>query len=315
MDKTQFQALISMQVKIIYSLLTAFGLTIIAVLDLYEEQKRFAIIAAGFALLLVLYAVYLLLHKHKTPSLYPEWLLVSLLLFFTLFGMHEDERVVHWVYFVPIYTFFLIPFRIASVALIVYTAVLVFMVFEQFPLETRWQILFTYGACLSFSFMYALLNERNNNHLKKIINTDPVTQVYNEHQLSNDLNKEIIRANRHSRNESSLCLVEVAIPEQWQQLRLEELEKKLRTVSRNMRKELLQYDSCYRLNNNNFVILLPQVEGESAEAMQHKLSRLQKAINENTKASETILVKRINTSPEDDLNSLLKKLGGELYAS
>ena len=39
MDKTQFENLISIQVKIIYSLLAAFGLTIIAVLDLYEDRK------------------------------------------------------------------------------------------------------------------------------------------------------------------------------------------------------------------------------------------------------------------------------------
>src|SRR5690554_8181675 len=86
---------------------------------------------------------------------------------------------------------------------------------------------------LAFSFMYALLNERNNAYLKKIINTDPNTQVYNEYQLNTDLNKELVRANRQG---SQLFLISIAIPEQWNNLKVEELEKKLSMVSRGMRR-------------------------------------------------------------------------------
>src|SRR5690554_7285353 len=93
MEKAQIQSLITNQVKIIYSLLSAFGLFIIAVLDLYEEKYHFAIIAAAFAFLLVVYATYLLVFKPEKESSYPEWGLVSLLLAFTLFGMQESEQV------------------------------------------------------------------------------------------------------------------------------------------------------------------------------------------------------------------------------
>lgn len=309
MDKTQFQTLISMQVKIIYSLLAAFGLTIIALLDLYEEQKRFAAIAAGFALLLVFYAVYLLLHKQKRASPYPEWALVGLLLFFTLFGMHESERVVHWIYFVPIYTFFLIPLRFACFALIAYSIVVVPLVFHQFPIEARWQILFTYAACFAFSFTYALLNERNNSYLSKIINTDPITQVYNEHQLRTDLNKEITRANRQG---SQLNVLAVSVPNLWHELRVEELEQKLSELSRCLRDALRQYDSCYRLNDNNFVILLPQVNNESAQKIRQEL---QDMINKNILSSERIPVTFIVSLPEDDVDSLLDKIEVKLHES
>src|SRR5690554_5995014 len=135
MEKAQIQSLITNQVKIIYSLLSAFGLFIIAVLDLYEEKYHFAIIAAAFAFLLVVYATYLLVFKPEKESSYPEWGLVSLLLAFTLFGMQESEQVVHWVYFVPIYTFFLIPFRIACGALLVYSAIMELMLLIKFPLR------------------------------------------------------------------------------------------------------------------------------------------------------------------------------------
>lgn len=309
MDKTQFENLISIQVKIIYSLLAAFGLTIIAVLDLYEEQKRFAVIAAGFALLLVVYAAYLLLHKQNKTSSYPEYLLVGLLLCFTLFGMQEDERVVHWVYFVPIYTFFLISFRFACIALIAYSILLVPIVFNQFSLESRWQILFTYAACFSFSFTYALLNQRNNNYLTKIINTDPITQVYNEHQLQTDLNKEITRANRQG---NQLGLMGVSIPKQWQVLRVDELEQKLGVISHSLRKTLRQYDSCYRLNNNNFVIIFPQADDGSILELQQSL---QKNINKLMQENEKSAVVMVTALAEDDIGCLLKKVEDKMHAS
>lgn len=309
MDKTQFHNLITLQVKIIYSLLAAFGLTIIAVLDLYEEHNQFAAIAAGFALLLVVYAVYLMLNKQKRPSSYAEWVLVGLLLCFTVFGMNESEQVVHWVYFVPIYTFFLIPFRFASIVLIVYTLFIVPTVFRQFPLETHWQILFTYATCFVFSFMYALLNERNNKYLTKIINTDPVTQVYNENQLQTDLNKEITRANRHG---SQLHLLSVLVPAQWQALRLEELEAKLGELSRCLRSTLRQYDSCYRLNNNHFVVLFPQADEVLTQEIQHNL---QQAIQKTSLGKEKLKVFKMVSAPEDDVSSLLKKLEEKLHES
>ena len=309
MEKAQIQSLITNQVKIIYSLLSAFGLFIIAVLDLYEEKYHFAIIAAAFAFLLVVYATYLLVFKPEKESSYPEWGLVSLLLAFTLFGMQESEQVVHWVYFVPIYTFFLIPFRIACGALLVYSAIMGVMVLNQFPLEARWQILFTYGTCLAFSFMYALLNERNNAYLKKIINTDPNTQVYNEYQLNTDLNKELVRANRQG---SQLFLMSIAIPEQWNSLKVEELEKKLSMVSRGMRRVLREYDCCYRLDNNNFVILFPQV---NKEAIDEQEKTLRNALKGNAKADQILTVNVVQALPEDDVNSLLRKVKGDKNAS
>ena len=72
-----------------------------------------------------------------------------------------------------------------------YSIVLVVMVLTQFEQDSRLQMLFTYAACYTFALMYALINERNNRQLAEIINTDPVTQVFNEHQLYLDLHKEM----------------------------------------------------------------------------------------------------------------------------
>lgn len=268
MDKTHFHATISLQVKVIYALLSAFGLLIIAVLDFYQELLHFAAIAAGFSLGLVIYASYLLWRRNSRPSPIIERVLVGLLLIFTLFGMHRSANVVHWVYFVPIYTYFLLPYRWANIALPVYSAILIFLVLNHYDTDIRFQVLFTYGSCYMFSFMYALVNERNNYQLKKIINTDPITQVYNEHQLEHDLRKELVRADRQH---TQLYLISIVIPSEWKELKADDFEEKLSELAEKLRRQLRKYDTSYRLRNDCFIIMMPQTERHEAQGVQELL--------------------------------------------
>jgi len=95
---------------------------------------------------------------------------------------------------------------------LVYSTAMVLMILSEFDSYLRLQILFTYGACYAFAVMYALINERNSEGLSAIVNTDPVTQVYNQYQLGLDLNKEMTRADRQS---DELRLIGVAAPASW----------------------------------------------------------------------------------------------------
>lgn len=269
MKKTEFHSLLVSQVKIIYCLLAAFGLSIIAALDIYQGELRFAAIAAGFALGLVLYATYLLLiRQRQQPAPYIEWALVLLLLFFTLFGMHQNPQVVHWVYFVPIYVFFLLPFVWANVALVVYSLVLTLLIWQQFTQDMRLIVLTTFFSCYLFSLMYALINDRNTRRLLTLTNTDPLTQAFNENQLIADLNKEITRAERQH---SSLLLMLLSPPQSWDDQKLEALEQNLGRLGYALRKTLRKYDSFYRLENNRFVVLIPHGKVENVIELQQGL--------------------------------------------
>lgn len=302
MDKTQFHTVIAQQVKIIYCLMSALGLLVIAALDIYERHHRFGSIAAAFALGLVLYAVYLLMNRSKRTAPYGEWILVSCLLIFTLFGMHQSTQVAHWTYFVPIYTYFLFPFRIANVVLVAYSAALLFLVLANFPHESRMQVLFTYGACYLFSLMYALINERNNSKLAEIINTDPLTQVYNEHQLMVDLNKEITRADRQR---SELLLLGIHPPACWRNLKLDEFEHHLSQLGMALRKSLRKYDACYRLNNDNFVVLMPQSDNDDAQELQDNVYAL---LTDNIKDIGELTIVAVQYQSDDDAYSVLEKV-------
>lgn len=305
MERVQAHLKITNRVKIFYALLTALGLLVIAGLDWYEQKNHFTEIAATFALLLIGYAGYLAWLRSARPTAIPEMLLVGLLLTFTLLLMERDASVAHWVYMVPIYTFFLVPFRWANIFLVLYSIGFLTQIVGEFALEVRHQIVLTYLSSYVFSFAFALVNHRNGSHFSKIINTDPITQVYNQHQLKHDLNKEIVRADRQH---SQLYFLVASLPSDWQDLKSELYEHRLGLVGERLRRCLRQSDTCYRLDNDNFVILMPQTNQQDAEQVQQLLSR---ELADFRGANVSIEPYRY----EDDVDSLLNKMVqvGELH--
>jgi len=310
MEKVKFHNLVMLQVKVVYALLTALGLSVIAALDLLEDKKQFAIIAASFSLLLVIYAGYLLVRRRKRSSPYPEWIMVGLLLVFTLFGMHKSSEVAHWTYLVPVYTYFLFPFRMASYITLAYSLALVLLVLDDFDSYTRLQVLFTYAACYAFSVMYALINERTNHALTEIVNTDPLTQVYNEHQLFLDLNKEMTRSDRQR---TPLTLLAIATPSDWHTLKEEEYEQRLGYLGRKLRQCLRSYDACYRLNTDDFVILMPSSEEDDADELRMALAQL---LEDNRHPELRLLTVHAESYlPDDDAEALVSRVRGGLHAA
>ena len=310
MEKPALQQIIILQVKVVYCLLAAFALSIIAMLDYLRAEHQFALIAAGFGALLLFYAGYLLLRGKKRTAPYVEWALTILLGFFTIFGMQQETYVVQWVYFFPIFVFFFFPFTIANYITLAYSSIIFLVVLNNFDSYIRLQLLFTYAACYAFSLVYALVNERSNMMLSNLINTDPLTQVYNEHQFHHNLSKEITRADRQR---TSMVLIAVRLPAAWQQLKAEEYENRIANAGHRLQKNIREYDTCYRLNSDDFAILLPNSTPEDGEklceTLSYNISKLRHA------AQNKFLIKMTVYQPEDDSYSLLKRAASQFEES
>ncbi|MFT4766752.1 MAG: diguanylate cyclase (GGDEF)-like protein [Oleispira sp.] len=310
MEKPALQQVIILQVKIVYCLLAAFALSIIALLDYLKQAPVFALIAASFSALLVIYASYLLLRRKKRTAPYLEWTLTILLGAFTIFGMQQESNVVQWVYFFPIYVFFLFPFTLANYITLTYSAIIFLMVLNNFDSYIRVQLLFTYTACYAFSMVYALVNDRNNMMLSNLINTDPLTQVYNEHQLHHNMSKEITRADRQR---TDLALIIIRLPATWQQQKAGEYENRMAKVGHRLQSLIREFDTCYRLNNDDFVIMLPNSDHEDSEKMCEDLLAY---ISETRHAIyNDFLIKMATYRPEDDSYSFLKRATSQFKES
>ncbi|NRA23753.1 MAG: diguanylate cyclase [Oleispira sp.] len=302
MEKPALQQVIVLQVKVIYCLLAAFALSIIALLDYLKQEREFALVAASFSALLVVYASYLLLRRKKRTAPYVEWLLTTLLGIFTIFGMQQESYVAHWVYFFPIYVFFLFPFNMANYITLTYSAVIFLVVLNDFENHVRLQLLFTYTACYAFSLVYALVNERSNMMLSNLINTDPLTQVYNEHQFHHNMSKEITRADRQR---TGLVLIAIRLPSNWQQLKTDEYENRIANAGQRVQNTIREFDTCYRLNSDEFVIMLPNSNREDGEEL--CLQLLAHISKSRHAAQNKFHIKMATYRPEDDSYSLLKR--------
>jgi GGDEF domain-containing protein/uncharacterized membrane protein (UPF0136 family) len=310
MEKPALQQVIILQVKVVYCLLAAFALSIIALLDYLKQEKTFALVAASFSALLVVYASYLLLRRKKRTAPYVEWTLTILLGFFTIFGMQQESYVAQWVYFFPIYVFFLFSFNMANYITLTYSAVIFLVVLNNFDSYVRLQLLFTYTACYAFSLVYALVNERSNMMLSNLINTDPLTQVYNEHQFHHNMGKEITRADRQR---TGLVLITIRLPSTWQALKAEEYENRIANAGHRLQSSIREFDTCYRLNSDDFVVMLPNSNREDGEGLCEALfAHISKTRHA---AQNNFIIKMATYRPEDDSYSLLKRATSQFEES
>ena len=268
MEKPHFHSLIVLHIKVLYCAFAAVGLAVIAILDVMEAHYRFASVAALFSVLLLTYSSFLLLRGHHRSTPYIEWFLVSMLGVFTLFGMQQSTQVVHWIYFVPAFVYFIFPFKGANVVALFYSLAVIWIIIEQFPSSLRVQMIFTYLACVAFSSLYALMNDRANKGLEDIIDTDPLTNVYSQNQLLSDLTKETTRADRQG---SKLYLIGVEVPQQWKTLKVEEYEQRVGFFGTKLKRCLRKYDTCYRLANDRFIILMPNSSRDAVERLEEDL--------------------------------------------
>lgn len=304
MEKVRFHSLVVLQVKVIYCLFAALALSIIAVIDLIKSQTIFAAIAVVFAAALVVYALVLLLRGQQRSSPVAEWFMLLCLSVFTLVGMQAHEHAAHWVYFVPGYIYFIFPFQIASYFVLMYSTAMVLMVIHEFDSYLRLQILFTYGACYAFSVMYALINERHTYRLSAIVNTDPVTQVYNQYQLTRDLSKEMTRADRQA---DLLSLVGIVAPPSWRVLKTEEYERRLSYLTERLKRCLRRFDTCYRLDSDVFVVLMPHSTDAIVEALCENLMDDLEG-DDRFEGLAHIRLRKDRYCPEDDVGDIISRM-------
>ena len=188
---------------------------------------------------------------------------------------------------------------------------MVLMILSEFDSFLRLQILFTYGACYAFAVMFALINERNNRDLSAIVNTDPVTRVYNEYQLRLDMTKEMTRADRQS---DELNLVAVAVPQAWDMLKTEEYEARLSYLGKKLKRCLRRFDTCYRLHSDHFVVLMPHSDEADGEILAENLMDDLTGSN-RYEGVANIRIHHERYHPEDDVSAIIERIEGALRAA
>jgi GGDEF domain-containing protein len=124
------------------------------------------------------------------------------------------------------------------------------------------------------------------------------------------MNKEITRADRQR---TGLAVIAIRLPATWQKLNNNEYENRIASAGHRLQSTIREFDTCYRLTNDDFVVMLPNSTQEDGEVLQEDLL---KAINKSRYAKPHLFLIKITTyEPEDDSYSLLKRAIAKLEES
>jgi hypothetical protein len=124
------------------------------------------------------------------------------------------------------------------------------------------------------------------------------------------MSKEITRADRQR---TGLVLITMRLPTTWQQLKAEEYENRMANAGHRLQSRIREFDTCYRLNSDDFVVMMPNSTQEDGEKLCENLM----AFISKTRhvAQNNFLIKMAIYRPEDDSYSLLKRAASQLEAS
>jgi GGDEF domain-containing protein len=103
------------------------------------------------------------------------------------------------------------------------------------------------------------------------------------------------------------------LPTTWQQLKAEEYENRMANAGHRLQSRIREFDTCYRLNSDDFVVMMPNSTQEDGEKLCENLM----AFISKTRhvAQNNFLIKMAIYRPEDDSYSLLKRAASQLEAS
>ena len=161
----------------------------------------------------------------------------------------------YWLYALPLITFALFPGAIAAVILAVTLLAAMIITQWQILLPDRHQMLAALVLTTLLAMVLVFLREYKSRQLVPLRRTDELTQAASREYLSADLYKEIQRSEREG---SNLSVVIVGLDSQHNNKAPDEdIRAILPRIGRYLHGQLRDFDTYYRIENLQFLIILP----------------------------------------------------------
>jgi diguanylate cyclase (GGDEF)-like protein len=174
----------------------------------------------------------------------------------------------YWLYAIPLISFALFPGAIAALVVAVILLAAVIITQWQILLPDRHQMLAALLLTSLLAIILVFLREYKSRQLVPLRRTDELTQAASREYLSADLHKEIQRSEREGSNLS------VAIMGLDNQQSADAPEEDIRAIlpriGRYLHGQLRDFDTYYRIENLQFLVILPGMNtAEAAKTAEH----------------------------------------------
>jgi len=274
--------------KIFFCAIGGTVLGLIAYIDFSQYQYVTSLITAGMAAMLIINGLCLLTGQYSQKQSYLDWISIVLLAVFAYIASeHQHGQHIYWIYFYPIAAFFLFQLRIALLLLFLYIPLVIYIIFNFAPVLEQPEILFSFAGISIVVYFLAMVKARTNKLLEPLIGTDLETGAQLEKFLRPALNTEITRAEREG---TGLLLMYLQLDQALKAVRKEGREQLVHECAQAISKQLRIFDHYYRLNDDNFAVVLPHATSEDAQAASKKMiADMSPTLHSNIKVGITSL--------------------------
>ena len=266
-------------IRILFCLIGAVILSLMAWVDLYTQQKTIAIFTLSLSLVLAFNGIFIWFRKHETKTRITDVLFLILLASFSLFSAHLQGNHSDWTYFFPIAAFFLFSLRTAIYCVLAYTPLAIYIFIEHLPPLIQAQSIFSYAAISIVGLFLAMVKSRTNQLLEPLISSDEATGAQLEGFLKPALKKEINRAEREG---TGLLLVYMKYDKQAFKRGLPS--DLVAQCAKAISDQLRPFDQYYRLHKDYFAIIMPHANtADALVTVQSMITNMPEAIQDKIK--------------------------------
>ncbi|WP_250656867.1 GGDEF domain-containing protein [Alkalimarinus coralli] len=245
--------------------------------------------------------------SQKLPSGNPWVHLTTLFLaVVTLLSTVQSEySASSWSYIFPMLLFFFYPLKAAAIAVSLYSICLIILLTQMSEGTAKQALLFNYLLCLALTAGFVFLREIKDRQLKPLRRTDNLTQASTKEHLNDDLTKEIQRSEREG---TDLTVMALAIDDKgFDQVDAADHDALLNKLGHVLHENLRAFDSYYRWQDHEFLIVFPYTNTQDAMKTAEKLRLNIKDSLSDAKMTITVSIGTASLNVGDSAASMLEK--------
>ncbi|MBU6951844.1 MULTISPECIES: GGDEF domain-containing protein [unclassified Hahella] len=202
-------------------------------------------------------------HGEQPAPLWLSHVIVVFLVLITLAAMvRYPGTAEQWCYIVPLIAFLIYRIQVATIVTSAYSIALALALIGYYQGPEKVQIFFIYLLSLAMSLAFVYLREIKEQQLKPLRRTDNLTLASTREYLTQDLDKEIQRSEREGTDLSILALS--IDSNSLEHASADDKDHILHRLGRMLHENLRLFDSYYRYENVDFIILLPHCNSREA---------------------------------------------------
>lgn len=268
------QQQLTLRIQIILYTLAAFAIAILMI-DQYRQGLYSLVLSNSIGIPAFLFsAIYLYINRDHSPSLWVHHLLILLLATLALYQLVDYPVLMsHYLYALPLLSFFCLPVINASFINIAVAFVTTFMMWNEFGWQEGLRAGINYCLFLGSAFSYAYLTQIKQGSLRRLALTDQVSGAYNKRHFYHTLDREISRSENSN---DPISLIALTIDDYHQMMDIHgrrSINSFLTLFTDRSRTIIRAGDEVFRLEEDLFILLLPHCPNDGAIVLMERIKR------------------------------------------